>query len=224
MTPLAVARMVAVPGAVALTVTACCSARSASLRFFSHAPHSSPFNSWCLRTRNDASQGLSDVSGRTEPVGGNVAANAEGYDRASVASDDAQPTETPDRRDGQTTCHVVHHHGSGEMHFSRETVEKLLASEQFFWLDLDQPDSADFEILSDVFKFHPLAIEDSEHFGQRAKIDDYDDFVFLVVYGAVADDDRLVEVHCFYTERFLVTVHRDDCTRLHRAARPLRET
>ena len=72
------------------------------------------------------------------------------------------------------------------MHFSRETVEELLASGGFFWLDLDQPDADDFEILRDVFKFHPLAVEDSEHFGQRAKIDDYDDFVFLVVYGAVA--------------------------------------
>jgi magnesium transporter len=97
------------------------------------------------------------------------------------------------------------------MHFSRESVEALLASGEFFWLDLDQPDPNDFEILRDVFKFHPLAIEDSEHFDQRAKIDDYDDFVFLVVYGAVPDDDRLVEVHCFYSERFLVTVHRDDC-------------
>jgi magnesium transporter len=35
--------------------------------------------------------------------------------------------------------------------------------------------------------------------------------VFLVVYGAAPDGDRLVEVHCFYCERFLVTVHRDDC-------------
>jgi magnesium transporter len=34
--------------------------------------------------------------------------------------------------------------------------------------------------------------------------------VFIVVYGAVQDQDRLVEVHCFYSERFLVTVHRDD--------------
>jgi Mg2+ and Co2+ transporter CorA len=32
-----------------------------------------------------------------------------------------------------------------------------------------------------VFGFHPLAVEDSEHFGQRAKLDDYEDFVFLVV-------------------------------------------
>ena len=89
--------------------------------------------------------------------------------------------------------------GSGEVQFSRETVEKLLASGGFFWLDLDQPDADDFEILRDVFEFHPLAIEDSEHFGQRAKIDDYDDFVFIVVYGAAPDDDRLVEVHCFYS-------------------------
>ena len=33
------------------------------------------------------------------------------------------------------------------------------------------------------FGFHPLAVEDSEHFGQRPKADDYEDFVFLVVYG-----------------------------------------
>ena len=61
-----------------------------------------------------------------------------------------------------------------------------------------------------MFRFHPLAIEDSENFGQRPKLDDYDDFVFLVVYGAVPDEDRLVEVHCFYSERFLVTIHRDE--------------
>ena len=79
------------------------------------------------------------------------------------------------------------------MHFSRENVEKLLAGNTFFWIDVDQPNKADYTILRDVFKFHPLAVEDSEKFGQRAKIDDYDDFVFLVVYGAVPDDDRLVE-------------------------------
>ena len=116
-----------------------------------------------------------------------------------------------DAQSPPVTCRVVRHHESGEVNFTREEVEKLLGADEFFWLDLDQPDAGDFEILSDVFKFHPLAVEDSEHFGQRAKIDDYDDFVFLVVYGAAPDEDRLVEVHCFYSERFLVTVHRDDC-------------
>jgi magnesium transporter len=105
---------------------------------------------------------------------------------------------------------VIHDRGSEEMHFSRENVEKLLAGDSFFWVDVAQPNEADYAILRDVFKFHPLAVEDSEKFDQRAKIDDYDGYVFIVVYGAVPDDDRLVEVHCFYSEKFLVTVHRDN--------------
>src|SRR6266480_4364629 len=90
-------------------------------------------------------------------------------------------------------------------------VERLLANGEFFWVDLYRRQAADFELLRDVFKFHPLAVEDSEHFDQRAKIDDYEDFVFIVVYGASPDRDRLVEVHCFYSDKFLVTVHRDEC-------------
>jgi magnesium transporter len=114
-------------------------------------------------------------------------------------------------RTGPSVCYVVHPDGSERVRFDRATVEGLLAAGRFFWLDLDQPDAADFEILRDVFRFHPLAVEDSEHFDQRAKLDDYDDFLFIVVFGATTDADQLVEVHCFYSERFLLTVHRDDC-------------
>jgi magnesium transporter len=117
---------------------------------------------------------------------------------------------TVGRRTAPNMCTVVDDRGGEEIHLNRENVEKLLAGDSFFWLDIDQPDAQDYEILRDVFKFHELAVEDSEKFGQRAKIDDYDDFVFIVVYGAVPDDDRLVEVHCFYSAKFLVTVHRDE--------------
>ena len=113
-------------------------------------------------------------------------------------------------RQKPSTCHVVHEDQVGELHLTRESAESLLASDRFFWIDIDQPIEEDFAVLRDVFRFHPLALEDSEQFGQRPKLDDYDDFVFLVVYGAVPDDDRLVEVHCFYSQRFLITVHRDD--------------
>src|SRR6266516_4895965 len=122
-------------------------------------------------------------------------------------TDESAPTAG---RTPPNSCTVIHDRGSEEMHFNRENVEKLLAGNSFFWIDVDQPNEADYAILRDVFKFHPLAVEDSENFGQRAKLDDYDDFVFLVIYGAVPDEDRLVEVHCFYSEKFLVTVHRDE--------------
>ena len=132
------------------------------------------------------------------------------YDRA-VQDDRAEDSSTGSTAARKTVCHVVHKGGSDQIHFDRREVEKLLAGEEFFWLDLPQPAPEDFDVLRDVFAFHPLAVEDSEHFSQRAKIDDYDDFAFIVVYGAAPDEDRLVEVHCFYSERFLVTVHHDDC-------------
>jgi magnesium transporter len=109
-----------------------------------------------------------------------------------------------------TTCHVFHAAGTDEVPFTAEEVQNHLDSGQFFWVDLQSPGPDDFTILQDVFKFHPLAIEDSEHFSQRAKIDDYDDFAFIVAYGAAPDEDRLVEVHLFYSLKYLVTVHRDD--------------
>jgi magnesium transporter len=112
--------------------------------------------------------------------------------------------------DAGRACHVIHHRGSTTIDFNHDSIEALLDEGEFFWLDLDRPDGDDFEILRNVFGFHPLAVEDSEHFGQRAKIDDYDDYAFMVLYGASTDEDRLVEVHCFYSERYLVTVHRDD--------------
>jgi magnesium transporter len=115
---------------------------------------------------------------------------------------------------GRSACEVMTQQGSVREVFDRELAERLLANDTFFWLDLSHPTGDDFSILRNVFKFHPLALEDSELFNQRAKIDAYVDFVFIVIYGAGPDHDRLVEVHCFYSERFLVTVHREDCPAL----------
>ena len=94
----------------------------------------------------------------------------------------------------------------------RAAIESRLSSGDFFWLDLENAEPDDFELLRDVFRFHPLALEDSEQFGQRPKLEEYDDFVFFVVYGAAPspDADRLVEVHIFYSESYLVTVRREE--------------
>jgi magnesium transporter len=99
----------------------------------------------------------------------------------------------------------------------RAAIESRLAAEEFFWLDLEDAGPDDFALLRDVFRFHPLALEDSEHFGQRPKLEEYDDFVFFVVYGAAPppDADRLVEVHMFYSERYLVTVRREHAPACH---------
>jgi magnesium transporter len=99
-----------------------------------------------------------------------------------------------------------------ELTLSKEEVEELLRTSQPFWLDLraTDEDSPEYALLRDTFRFHPLALEDAEHFGQRAKLDSYDDFAFLVAFGP-GHEDHLVEVHCFCAQNYLVTVHRRAC-------------
>jgi magnesium transporter len=105
---------------------------------------------------------------------------------------------------------MVDAHGVHDL-VDRDLLTGHLADAEFFWLDFHQPSGEDLALLTDVFHFHPLAVEDAAHFGQRPKIDSFEDFALIVAYGSNEDQDGLVEVHCFFSERFLVTVHRDSC-------------
>jgi magnesium transporter len=92
---------------------------------------------------------------------------------------------------------------------TRPNVERALNEGDLLWLDLADTGPDTIAVLREVFKIHPLAIEDAQEFNQRPKIEDYDNFVSLVAYGARGLDQPLTEVHAFYAEHFLVTVHRE---------------
>jgi len=93
-----------------------------------------------------------------------------------------------------------------------DAVTRSIASGAFFWLDLLDLDAEGSDLLRDAFQFHPLAVEDAEHFGQRPKLEDYDNFFYLVIHGADGDGGDTIEVHCFYSEKFLVTIERGECS------------
>jgi magnesium transporter len=97
-----------------------------------------------------------------------------------------------------------------EDELTRPNIELALKADRLLWLDLQGTDDEVLTLLHEVFKIHPLAVEDVREFHQRPKIEDYDDFVSIVVYGARSLGEPLTEVHCFYAERFLVSVHRDE--------------
>ena len=92
-------------------------------------------------------------------------------------------------------------------------IRDHLERDHFFWLDLTAPSHEDLSRLRSLFGFHPLALEDSDEFQQRPKLDSYGDHVFLVFYGAwrdrPEDPPRLHEVHMFISGQYLVTIHRD---------------
>lgn len=92
-------------------------------------------------------------------------------------------------------------------------IRDHLERNHFFWLDLTDPSREDLDRLSELFHFHPLALEDSEEFGQRPKLDNYGDYVLLVYYGVSHEGDigegRLREVHLFISGAYVVSLHRE---------------
>ena len=107
-------------------------------------------------------------------------------------------------------AHLVDGSEAREDELDLARLSEKLARGEFFWLDLHDPGPQELGELGELFGFHALALEDSLRFGQRAKLEEYGDYVFLVVFGWAPDEDGLVEVHCYYSDRFLVTVRRDE--------------
>ena len=68
---------------------------------------------------------------------------------------------------------------------TRQAIEQHVAAGEFIWLDLDGVDDDARDLLLTVFKVHPLAVEDAQNFGQRPKLEDYDDFMYMVVHRRV---------------------------------------
>jgi magnesium transporter len=93
----------------------------------------------------------------------------------------------------------------------RETIADLLKRDEYFWLDLSDPRDADAAALSEVFSFHPLAIEDTLKRGQRPKLDDFGEYMFLVYHAAAGGEGEsrveLEEVHAFLSGGYVVTIH-----------------
>jgi magnesium transporter len=108
-----------------------------------------------------------------------------------------------------------------EEEVTRPAIERAMEEDTLLWLDLPDTSPDTLTLLSEVFKIHPLAVEDTHEFNQRPKLEDYDDFVYLVAYGSAGLDRPMVEVHCFYAEHFFITVHRGEIPAVADACRAL---
>jgi magnesium transporter len=96
----------------------------------------------------------------------------------------------------------------------RDEIAGLLERDEYFWLDLTDPGDDEVAALGEVFSFHPLALEDLGKRGQRPKLDDFGDYMFLVYYGAGDGKDgevELEEVHAFLSGGYIVTSHKRPC-------------
>ena len=80
------------------------------------------------------------------------------------------------------------------------------------WVDLDSPTDEEIKtILEGVFQFHPLAIEDCVTPSSLPKIEDYEEYLFLVTHAVDftrTDKFATTEVDLFLGKDYIVTFHR----------------
>jgi magnesium transporter len=83
--------------------------------------------------------------------------------------------------------------------------------EHVFWLDAQSPTEQELAKIGEIFRLHPLAVEDASNEHQRPKVEEYEDF-FLLVFHTVeldATKQELIthELDVFVGTNYLITVH-----------------
>jgi magnesium transporter len=92
------------------------------------------------------------------------------------------------------------------------TINAALGGGKVLWLDLKPADPDGIALLRDDFQLHPLAIEAVSEFGQRPRVEDFGNVVYLVSYGVTGQGrDDLTEVHIFIAKDYLITIRKDHC-------------
>lgn len=88
----------------------------------------------------------------------------------------------------------------------------------FLWIGLKDPTDAEFDLVNDELHLHPLAVEDAVKGNQRAKVELYDNTIFVVLktlrYVERTSDIETGEVMLFVGDRFVVTVRRGEANPL----------
>jgi magnesium transporter len=83
------------------------------------------------------------------------------------------------------------------------------------WIDIKEQSEAEMKLLGERFPFHHLTLEDCLHFDQRPKVEEYEDYLFIVLHAFTCPtescDAEAREVHFFLgSQNYLITVHTTD--------------
>jgi magnesium transporter len=157
-----------------------------------------------------------------------MAASPTGVTTVSVPAPTAAPAATP--ADTECKTRLVRADGTVKEDPSLADIDAAAGQQAPFWLDLTEVSAEVAAWLERKLGLHPLVIEDAQQFGERPKMEKFDGYLAVVLYGAgtgpsldklaegtspgpvnVTSLDDLGEVHCIVAERYIVTVHRGNC-------------
>jgi len=94
---------------------------------------------------------------------------------------------------------------------SPETAADLLrAGKTPLWFDLDSPTQAELDFLEKLLRIHHLTLEDMVKQNQRAKIESFEDYVYLAIHPLIRKNDLEIEpseTDLLLGHNWLVMVH-----------------
>lgn len=99
----------------------------------------------------------------------------------------------------------------------KNKIEKIKFGESnFTWVNINKPDESTIQHLRRNYKFHPLDLEDILSELQRPKIDDYEDYLFMIlrlpIKSARTKSLKTSDLKIFVSQKFVITVHNNDPT------------
>jgi magnesium transporter len=108
-----------------------------------------------------------------------------------------------------------------------DTFELMREERGMAWIGLYRPSRDEVQAVAEEFGLHPLAVEDALSGHQRAKLERYDDGLFVVLrparYVDSAETVVFGELHVFVGPDFVVTIRHADSPDLARVRRRLEE-
>jgi magnesium transporter len=87
-----------------------------------------------------------------------------------------------------------------------------LKDSKFVWVDLVDPDDAEIARIGKLIALHPITVENANNYMQRPKLEWYDGYMFLVMFGVdpetASGDPLLREVNMIISGDYVFTIHK----------------
>ena len=101
-----------------------------------------------------------------------------------------------------------------ESGFNAEQLPELLKNEKcVIWIDMEAPTEADEQVLVNVFRFHPLTLEDCRETRNYPKVEEFPGYLYFIVHGVRADTSpdhfNTIELDAFLGPNYVITYHHD---------------
>lgn len=93
-----------------------------------------------------------------------------------------------------------------------QMLHTLQEKDLVLWVDLEDPTEFESDVLVEIFNFHPLAVEDCVIDLSQPKVDDYEEYLFLVVHAVSLRTEQelaTIELDIFLGKNYVVTFHKD---------------